>query len=132
MTSAADPHPRVHTTTCCIVGAGPGGMVLAYLLARKNIPVLLLESHPDFDRDFRGDTVRRSAMEVMAQLGRAGKLLELPHGSVQSMTFTTPAGKVLFADLSRLKTRFNYVTMLPQVRLLECLAAEAKKFPSFQ
>src|SRR5262245_50193134 len=131
MPVTSEPRPHLHTTTCCIVGAGPGGMVLAYIFARNNVPVLLLEAPADFDRDFRGDTVHPSVMEIMDQLGLADKLLKLPHGKVQNMTFTTPAGRIRFADLSCLKTRFNYVTMLPQVRFLEFLAAEGRKFPSF-
>jgi 2-polyprenyl-6-methoxyphenol hydroxylase-like FAD-dependent oxidoreductase len=69
----------VQHTTCCIVGGGPGGAVLALLLARQGIPVMLLEAHRDFDRDFRGDTIHPSVMQIMEQLGLAQRLLELPH-----------------------------------------------------
>lgn len=68
----------VQTTDCCIVGGGPGGAVLALLLARQGISVMLLEAHKDFDRDFRGDTIHPSVMEIMEELGLSDRLLELP------------------------------------------------------
>jgi 2-polyprenyl-6-methoxyphenol hydroxylase-like FAD-dependent oxidoreductase len=135
----ADPHdaaPEViqdtHQTNCCIVGGGPAGMVLAHLLARKGVPVTLLEAHKDFDRDFRGDTVHPSTLEMMDQLGLADRLLQIPHGKVRGMSVFTPAGVTKLVDFGRLKTRFPYIMMLPQARLLDFLAEETKKFPSFQ
>src|SRR5207237_7112921 len=76
-------------TTCCIVGGGPAGAVLALLLARKGVPVMLLEAHKDFERDFRGDSVHPSTMEVMAELGIAERLLQIPHSRVSRMTVKT-------------------------------------------
>jgi len=70
---------EVQETTCCIVGGGPAGVVLALLLARQDIPVILLEAHMDFDREFRGDTIHPSVMEIMDEIGLADKLLRLPH-----------------------------------------------------
>src|SRR5262245_46105337 len=69
----------VQATTCCIVGGGPAGAVLALLLARQGIPVTLLEAHADFDRDFRGDTLLPSTLEIMDEIGLADRLLQLPH-----------------------------------------------------
>jgi 2-polyprenyl-6-methoxyphenol hydroxylase-like FAD-dependent oxidoreductase len=119
-------------TTCCIVGGGPGGAVLALLLARKGTPVMLLEAHEDFDRDFRGDTIHPSVLEIMDELGLADSLLELRHSKLRSATFMTPDGPVTVADFSRLKTRFPYIAMLPQAHFLEFITGEAKRYPNFQ
>lgn len=121
-----------HETRCCIVGGGPAGMVLGLLLARGGVPVTLLESHPDFDRDFRGDTVHPSTLELLAQLGLAERLHQFPHGTVRHLRMRTKAGAVTLVDLGRLRGPFPYVMMLPQVRLLELLAEEARRFPQFQ
>ncbi|HEX5447487.1 MAG TPA: FAD-dependent oxidoreductase [Pirellulales bacterium] len=120
----------VHTG-CAIVGGGPAGMVLALLLARQGIDTTLLEAHHDFDRDFRGDTVHPSTLEVLDQIGLAQRVLALPHGKVRSLELITPERTVTIANLSRLKTPFPFVTMLPQVHLLNLLAEEAQKFPNF-
>ena len=79
--ASASSHDKreVEQTTCCVVGAGPAGAALSFMLARKGIPVLLLESHLDFDRDFRGDTLHPSILEVIDELGLAERLLQLPH-----------------------------------------------------
>lgn len=119
-------------TACCIVGAGPGGAILALLLARKNVPVVLLEAHEDFDRDFRGDTIHPSVLEILDDLGLADKLLELRHSKLRTATFMTPNGPLTVADLGRLKTRFPFIAMIPQVHFLEFIIKEASRFPSFQ
>src|SRR5947209_9464749 len=106
-------------TTCCIVGGGPGGAVLALLLARKNVPVILLEAHEVFDRDFRGDTVHPSVLEIMDHLGLADRLLKLRHSEIHQFTFMTPGGPVKIADLHRLDTKFPFIAMIPQVNFLE-------------
>jgi 2-polyprenyl-6-methoxyphenol hydroxylase-like FAD-dependent oxidoreductase len=122
----------VQQTTCCIVGAGPAGLVLAFLLARQGVPVVLLESHKDFDRDFRGDTIHPSTLEILDQVGLADRLLQIPHGKVRQFRVITPQNAVTLADLSRLKTKFPYVALLPQERFLEFLSAEAAPLPSFR
>src|SRR5436305_11396225 len=76
-------------TTCCIVGAGPAGAVLALLLTRQGIPVMLLEEHMNFDRDFRGDTIHPSILQIMDQLGLADRLLEISHGELHSLSVET-------------------------------------------
>jgi 2-polyprenyl-6-methoxyphenol hydroxylase-like FAD-dependent oxidoreductase len=119
-------------TTCCIVGGGPAGVILALLLARKNIPVVLLEAHEDFDRDFRGDTIHPSVLEILDELGLADRLLELRHSKIRTATFMTPQGPLTFADLGRLKTKFSFIAMLPQVYFLEFIVEEAKRYPNFQ
>jgi 2-polyprenyl-6-methoxyphenol hydroxylase-like FAD-dependent oxidoreductase len=118
-------------TTCCVVGGGPAGAVLSFMLARQGIPVLLLESHQDFDRDFRGDTLHPSILEVMDELGLADRLLELPHTKLRTMAAPTLNGPVVIADLSRLKTKFPYIALMPQSRFLTFLTGEAQHFPSF-
>lgn len=122
----------VQQTTCCIVGGGPGGAVLSLLLARQGIPVMLLEAHKDFDRDFRGDTIHPSVMEIMDELDLADRLLQLRHTKTRHLISMTADGPVTFADFSRLKTRYPYIMMLPQVQFLEFITAEAKRYPHFQ
>src|SRR5262249_22790776 len=77
---------EVRETSCCIVGGGPAGLMLATLLARNKVPVLILEQHQNFDRDFRGDTVHPSTLEVLDQLGWVDELLHKPHGKVSSLS----------------------------------------------
>lgn len=123
----------VKTVDCCIVGGGPAGAVLSLLLARQGIEVMLLEAHRDFDRDFRGDTLQPSAMEIMAEMGLADRLLELPHTKLRSITLRATDGSVIFApSFTHLKTRFPYVTVMPQVRFLDFIMTEAKQYPNFQ
>jgi len=119
-------------TSCCIAGGGPGGAVLALLLARRGVPVTLLEMHKDFDREFRGDTVHPSVMEILDQIGLAGKLLEIPHTKVTGPTLQFANGPFRPFDLGRLKTRFPYILMVPQVRFLEFITREAAKYPQFR
>ncbi|MCW5854067.1 MAG: FAD-dependent oxidoreductase [Anaerolineae bacterium] len=122
----------VEQTTCCIVGGGPGGAVLALLLARQGIPVTLLEAHRDFDRDFRGDTIHPSVMELLDEIGLAERLLLLPHTKVTSAMIQTSAGPATAVDFSRLKSKYPYITMLPQARFLDFIAQEASRYPSFR
>jgi 2-polyprenyl-6-methoxyphenol hydroxylase-like FAD-dependent oxidoreductase len=123
---------QVEETTCCIVGAGPAGAVLALLLARKGIPVVLLEEHMDFDRDFRGDSVHPSVMQIMEELGLADRLLQLDHTKLYTLPVQTARGTVTLADFRRLKTRYPYIAMIPQARFLEFITAEAKRYPDFR
>src|SRR3712207_607500 len=79
----------VRRTTCCVVGGGPGGAVLSLLLARAGVDVTLLDAHPDFDREFRGDTLHPSVMEIMGQLGLSQRLLEVPRSELRNFTLQT-------------------------------------------
>lgn len=119
-------------TTCCIVGAGPAGVLLAWLLARQGIDVTLLERHDDFDRDFRGDTLHPGALELLDRVGLAERVLAIPHSRMQKLVFHTQREAVTVADLSRLGTRFPFVALLPQARFLELLATDAGRFPGFR
>jgi len=125
------PTTQVAETACCIVGAGPAGAMLALLLARKGVKVLLLEEHMDFNRDFRGDTIHPSVMEILDEIGLADRLLQLDHTRVETMPVETTKGTFTLADFRRLKTRFNYIAMIPQARFLEFITGEAKRYPNF-
>jgi 2-polyprenyl-6-methoxyphenol hydroxylase-like FAD-dependent oxidoreductase len=122
----------VHETSCAVVGGGPGGAMLALLLARRGVPVTLLEAHRDFDRDFRGDTIHPSVLRILDEIGLLDGLMQLPHGKQRGVTFQTADGPVRMLDFSDLKVRFPYIVMMPQARFLEFITAEAKRYPSFR
>src|ERR1044071_2277859 len=117
---------------CVVVGGGPAGAVLALLLARKGVRVTLLEAHQDFDRDFRGDTLHPSVLELMDELGLAERLHELPHSKIHTGTIITDEGPTVLADFRRLGTRFPYIMMLPQKDFLAFVVEEARRHPSFE
>ncbi|MFI2200318.1 FAD-dependent oxidoreductase [Streptomyces sp. NPDC020192] len=120
-------------TTCCVVGGGPAGMVFALLLARSGIDVTVLEKHGDFLRDFRGDTVHPSTLALLDELGLAERFARLPQRRVRTVQLPVGPGRstVTVADLSVLPGPYNYVAMVPQWDLLDLLADEAAREPSF-
>jgi len=118
------------TTRCAVVGGGPAGVVLTLLLARKGIDVTLLESHKDFDRDFRGDTIHPSTQEMLDSLGLMERLQQIPHGRLLKFQLMTPGGAITIGDFRRLRTKFPWIMMMPQAKFLDFLAAEIRKYPS--
>jgi 2-polyprenyl-6-methoxyphenol hydroxylase-like FAD-dependent oxidoreductase len=132
MTPGEQRAPETLQTSCCVVGGGPAGVLLSLLLARAGVPVVLLEARKDFDRDFRGDTIHPSTLEVLDQIGLADRLHQLPHAKMRELRFITPARVYSMAVFSRLPTRFPYVMIMPQSRFLEFLVAEAKRYPHFR
>jgi len=119
------------STRCVIAGGGPAGIMLGYLLARSGIDVVVLEKWPDFFRDFRGDTIHPSTMQVLYELGLLDDFLKLPHNEMTRMTLHIAGKAVTIADLSHLKTRCPYIAFIPQWDFLNFLSAKAKEFPHF-
>jgi 2-polyprenyl-6-methoxyphenol hydroxylase-like FAD-dependent oxidoreductase len=116
---------------CCIAGCGPAGAVLGYLLARAGVNVVVFEKHNDFLRDFRGDTIHPSVLEVLDELGLAESFLALPHTKVKNVGGRTTAGQAIAFTFERLATKFPYIAFVPQWDFLEFMTREAARFPSF-
>jgi 2-polyprenyl-6-methoxyphenol hydroxylase-like FAD-dependent oxidoreductase len=123
---------NIEKTDCCIVGGGPGGAMLALLLARKGVNVTLLEMHRDFDREFRGDTIHPSVMEILDQIGLAEELHEIPHTKISGPTLQFANGTISPFNLARLKTKFGYILLVPQAKFLEFITGEAAKYANFK
>ncbi|MFJ6050322.1 FAD-dependent oxidoreductase [Streptomyces sp. NPDC092307] len=121
-------------TTCCVVGGGPAGMVLALLLARSGVEVTVLEKHGDFLRDFRGDTVHPSTLSLLDDIGLAERFARLPQRRVTSVQLPIGPDRslVTIGDIGALPGKYNYIAMVPQWDLLDLLADEAAREPSFR
>ena len=117
---------------CCIAGGGPAGMMLGLLLARAGVDVLVLEKHADFLRDFRGDTLHPSTLEVMHELGLLEGLLGLPHQKVTRLKGQFGDLALTVADFTHLPTRCRFIAFMPQWDFLNFLAQEAARYPVFQ
>src|SRR6266705_4233421 len=117
---------------CCIAGGGPAGMMLGYLLARAGVEVLVLEKHADFLRDFRGDTIHPSTLQVMYELGLLEEFLKLPHQEVSELSAPVGQMQVTIADFRHLPTHCRFIALMPQWDFLNFLAEQAKRYPSFQ
>jgi 2-polyprenyl-6-methoxyphenol hydroxylase-like FAD-dependent oxidoreductase len=130
--SFSQPAGRTMKVRCCIVGGGPAGMMLGYLLGRAGIDVVVLEKHADFFRDFRGDTVHPSTLQVMDELGLSDGFLKLPHQRLQKMDGMFGGASVRIADLGRLNVKFPFIAFMPQWDFLNFLRESGKKFASLK
>ena len=119
-------------TTCCVVGGGPAGVMLGYLLARAGVQVTVLEKHADFFRDFRGDTVHPSTLDVMYELGLLDDFLKLPHQQLNTVSGSFGGYAFTAADFSHLPTHCKFVALMPQWDFLDFLSGKAKQLPSFE
>ena len=119
-------------SSCCIVGAGPAGLMLGLLLARAGVPVTVVEKHDDFLRDFRGDTIHPSTLEVMAELGLLDEFLALPHQQAPALYAEINGRTAKIADFSRLPTHCKFIAFMPQWDFLDSLAREAAAYPGFR
>ncbi|QPF87891.1 FAD-dependent oxidoreductase [Bradyrhizobium genosp. L] len=120
--------PRTMKVRCCVVGGGPAGMMLGYLLGRAGVDVVVLEKHADFFRDFRGDTVHPSTLQVMDELGLIDGFLKLPHQQIQKLDGIFDGTHVRLADTSRLDVKYPYIALMPQWDFLNFLRESGKRF----
>ena len=119
-------------TRCVIVGGGPAGMMSGYLLARGGVPVAVLEKHADFNRDFRGDTIHPSTLQLMHELGILDEFLKRPHQEVRELRGVINGQVVPIADFTKLPTRCKFIAFMPQWDFLNFLSSHAKRLPTFQ
>jgi len=117
---------------CVIVGGGPAGMMLGFLLARAGVDVVVLEKHADFFRDFRGDTVHPSTLELMYELGMLDQFLQLPHQEVHKMAGVFNGCPATLADFSHLPTHCKFIAFMPQWDFLNFLSRQAQQFATFR
>jgi 2-polyprenyl-6-methoxyphenol hydroxylase-like FAD-dependent oxidoreductase len=125
-------HVDIEQARCCVVGGGPAGIMLGYLLARAGVDVLVLEKHGDFLRDFRGDTIHPSTLDVMHELGLLNDFLTLPHQEVQEITGHVAGVEIPVADFSHLPTRCRFAGLMPQWDFLDFLAGQGRRYPTFR
>jgi 2-polyprenyl-6-methoxyphenol hydroxylase-like FAD-dependent oxidoreductase len=123
---------EVLRTRCVVTGGGPAGMMLGFLLARAGVDVVVLEKHADFNRDFRGDTIHPSTLELMYELGLLEAFLKLPHQEVHELRGSINGEVVPIADFSRLPTHCKFIAFMPQWDFLNFLSSHAMQFPSFE
>jgi 2-polyprenyl-6-methoxyphenol hydroxylase-like FAD-dependent oxidoreductase len=119
------------TTSCAIAGGGPAGMMLGFLLARAGIGVVVLEKHADFLRDFRGDTIHPSTLEIMYELGILDAFLKRPHQEVRELAGQIGDERLVLADFSYLPTHCRFIALMPQWDFLDFLAEQARRYPGF-
>jgi 2-polyprenyl-6-methoxyphenol hydroxylase-like FAD-dependent oxidoreductase len=119
-------------TTCCIVGGGPAGMMLGFLLARAGVETVVLEKHADFLRDFRGDTIHPSTLQAMDDLGLLDAFLKLPHQEARQLSAIIGNETITVADFSHLPTKAKFIAVMPQWDFLNFLASKAKAYPGFR
>lgn len=119
-------------TNCCIAGGGPAGMMLGFLLARAGVDVIVLEKHADFLRDFRGDTIHPSTLELMYELGLLDDFLKRPHQEVREIAAQIGSRTVKIGDLTHLPTHCKFLALMPQWDFLNFIAEHGKRYPGFQ
>ncbi|MFY9697284.1 MAG: FAD-dependent oxidoreductase [Rhodoplanes sp.] len=119
-------------TSCCIVGGGPAGMMLGFLLARAGVDVVVLEKHADFFRDFRGDTIHPSTLQLMYELGLLAQFLKLPHHKLHSVGARIASEQITVGDFSHLPVQCPYIAVMPQWDFLNFLAEQGKRYPPFR
>jgi len=119
------------TTQCAIAGGGPAGMMLGLLLARAGIDVVVLEKHADFLRDFRGDTIHPSTLEIMYELGILEDFLKRPHQELREIGGQIGETHIVLADFSHLPTHCRFIALMPQWDFLDFLADQARRYPGF-
>src|SRR6266851_5242586 len=124
--------PNSLATTCCIIGGGPAGIMLGFLLARAGVEVTVLEKHKDFFRDFRGDTIHPSTLEVMYELGLLEDLLRQPHDELRGIEAHFGERVLHLADLTHLPTHCKFIAFMPQWDFLNFLVRHAQSFPQFR
>src|SRR2546426_363695 len=122
---------RTLSTRCCVAGGGPAGMMLGLLLARAGVDVVVLEKHADFLRDFRGDTIHPSTLEVMHELGLLEAFLALPHTQVRELAGIIGGERIPIADFGHLPVRCPFIALMPQWDFLDFLAGHARRYPGF-
>jgi 2-polyprenyl-6-methoxyphenol hydroxylase-like FAD-dependent oxidoreductase len=122
----------VSEARCCIAGCGPAGAILGLLLARAGVEVVVLEKHADFLRDFRGDTIHPSTLEILNDLGLAQRFLELPHTRVSQLVMRLPSGPALHLDFRRIPSHFPFIVFVPQWDFLRFVTTEAARYPTFK
>jgi 2-polyprenyl-6-methoxyphenol hydroxylase-like FAD-dependent oxidoreductase len=118
-------------TTCCIIGGGPAGIMLGFLLARAGVQVTVLEKHKDFFRDFRGDTIHPSTLDLLHELGLLEKFLTIPHSQIAALSAIVGGERFAIADFAHVPTYCKFIALMPQWDFLDFLASEAARYPSF-
>jgi len=118
-------------TTCCIAGGGPAGMMLGFLLARAGVPVVVLEKHEDFLRDFRGDTVHPSTLELVHELGLLQEFLKVPHSAVREISLQIGDDHLVVGYFEHLPVHCKFIALMPQWDFLNFLADRARRYPGF-
>ncbi|MGB8072717.1 MAG: FAD-dependent oxidoreductase [Pseudolabrys sp.] len=118
-------------TTCCIAGGGPAGMMLGYLLARAGVSVIVIEKHADFLRDFRGDTVHPSTLEMMYELGLLDEFLKLPHSVVKQISLQIGKDRVIVGHFEHLPVHCKFIALMPQWDFLNFIADRGRRYQTF-
>ena len=117
--------------TCCIAGGGPAGVMLGFLLARAGVDVAVLERHKDFFRDFRGDTIHPSTLQVMHELGLLDAFLKVPHDEIRRLRALIGDTEIQIADFTHLPTVCKFIALMPQWDFLNFLSEQGKRYPGF-